>query len=357
MKRNKLLYFFCSILLVLAVSALHAEYIEGTDTTDESGNGLDGAFRVVNGHITGKVIAYYCFDPGMCRGYFNYTFEDITIAPDTIRDSTSTNFLFCDKFPSHCFVCKDTLRHTYAKVIILSHLDGKRYEYRFGKNTVADNRTLTSNSTSINIRKKVSNLFYTGIPYFMHTDPEHYQFYSKMISWDTPLDTINFKAIKFIFYQAKSTIDTTVPINKAQWQPIELLRSPSNIVIERFRYFNFVIVYNNRDTSDFLSGWTMGTEGPIAIRQNNHKLSSLPGEIAIRKSNNRLLVDYSKTAISAVASLYLFNLAGKRVAGLTSMDNNTFSNTSQQELKNGSYILQAILKDGGSITSLFTLTQ
>ncbi len=359
MKLNKRIYLFLFLTGLFAVTNLHADYLEGTATTDDSGYGLDGAFRIVNGRITGKIIANYQFDPGMCRGYFNYVFDEITTAPDTIRDDY--RYVHYGDGPFYCFVVKDTLKNTYAKVKILSHLNNNRYEYRYGKNTVANNRKLIKITTGMNILPKVSNLFYTGEPYFMHTDEGHYLYYSKTLSWDVPPDSSSLKPRSFIFYQAKSgDVDTSAPINKAEWDTVMSMQTPPVRLenFERFRYFNMVVAYNNGGTSDFLSGWTMGTEGPVALRQSNLKNLLSTNEVVVRKWNDGLRVDVSETGFKKIASLYLFDLAGRKVAKLTSVDNTIFSaNTSQSGLNNGSYILQVLLKGGGSSTSPFTLTR
>ena len=358
---KKPLYPLCIVLMYLNAASLHAEYVEGIDTTTADGYGRKAAFRVYGGYIRGKVIAHYFFDRHWCRGYYNYSFEEIMTAPDTIR--YEYEIFNPANQPFYCFIVKDTIRNTYTKVKILKQLDDNRYVYRFGTNTTANDRLLTGKTTvPPSSPYKVNNLYFTGIPYFMHKDdPEHLKYYSRTLSWDPPLENSYYKPVRYIFCKSKDnvTIDTTVPIKPAQWDSMEIGSSPE--VIDDFPmngYFNFIVAYNNGMRSEFLSGWSACGYDIVNIRQSNPSPRSSSNEIIIGKRNDWLFIDLSRAADnSGIASIELFTLAGKRAACIPSTKNTIFLNTSQPEIKTGSYILKTILKGGKSITSPLTLVR
>jgi hypothetical protein len=106
----------CIGILFFCASGVFADYIEGIDTTDVNGYGLDSAFKVTNGLITGQNIVIYHMD-GSMNGYFNYSFDDIKMATESIScissNDQSGKCTFCAQYFSnqyqinnYCFVIK-----------------------------------------------------------------------------------------------------------------------------------------------------------------------------------------------------------------------------------------------------------
>jgi hypothetical protein len=364
MLRNTRKQFSGAVLLFLCVTSLHAEYVEGTGTTDNEGYGLNGTFQIDGGdwgyYITGMVVAHYCFDPHWCRGYYNYSFEEITMAPDTIRHEYEN--IDCECSPYYCFVVRDTNSNIYSKVEILTHLDGHRFEYRFGTNTTPGDRILTDEPGNLSVVHNVNNLYYTGHPYFMHgDDPEHKKYYSRTLSWDPPLDTVHNRPVRYILYRSKEgiTIDTTAPVDQAQWDSITVQNSPE--VVEDFPdigYFNFVVVYINGQRSDFLSGWSRCNYDIVGVIKNAVTPQCGSDKITVEKSAEGLFISLpQRNGGSGFSSIDLFSLTGRRVATLSAAENATSLTAFQPEIGTGSYILRAVLKEGGSIALPFMLTK
>ena len=75
-------FLFCGSILALLPKHASSEYIEGVDTTDVNGYGLDSAFQVSG---DGRIVTFtpnfasYAWNWGE-SGFFNYSFEDIKIA-------------------------------------------------------------------------------------------------------------------------------------------------------------------------------------------------------------------------------------------------------------------------------------
>jgi hypothetical protein len=137
MKQRKNIGFLIFIVFNSLVTLLHAAYIEGLDTTSVDGYGLDSTFRILNGAISGQVIAHYNFDKHWCSGYYNYSFEDICLAPDTVLNGYGT-----EGQPFYCFIVKHQKDSTYSKVQVLKRLNGNQYTYRYLTNTIPNDRTL-----------------------------------------------------------------------------------------------------------------------------------------------------------------------------------------------------------------------
>ena len=128
-----------------------------------NGYGLDiGVSNGDNGYVTGQNIVIYHMD-GYLSGYFNYSFNDIKIAAESINCITSSDrsgeCTFCAQYFSnrylinnYCFVIKKFKDSTYSKVQILNHLTNNRYVFKFGTNTSPNNPGLEDASYDRTVR-------------------------------------------------------------------------------------------------------------------------------------------------------------------------------------------------------------
>jgi hypothetical protein len=357
-KRNCLAVNFVGVLFLCA-SGVFADYIEGIDTTDINGYGLDSAFKVLsNGYISGQIIAVY---HGALSGYFNYSFDDIKIAAESIRCITvngssgpSNQISLCAEYlpyqyqiKNYCFVIKKNKDSTYSKVQILNNLANNRYVYKYGTNTSPNNRVLEKTAYDRSVRYKPNNLnnIYRYGCCGMPGDPLGI----KSCSWDPPLPNSN-TILGYIFYKAKlgAIIDTTKPINMAQWDSVAFTTStscscwPSGDV-----YLNMAAVYSE-GKSDYLQGWTKSTIEPVNVTPSSTPIEKIQHNLEIKKAPNGFCITFSSLLnYSGSSSLSIYNITGTKVAGFSNVQGNqVFWKTTGQNLAEGQYIVRLELPDG-----------
>ena len=192
-----------------------SEYIEGIDTTDENGYGLDSAFKIdpndPNYPLRGQNIVCYSGHSFVGEGTFRYTFDEINIAAaDSLFLHSSILASGVYRFPdnNYCFVIQKNKDSTFYKVIVINKLEDNRFVYKYGTNTTPKNRTLVPSDYTRLFRYKPNNLFYK-----YNSD--------KTFSWEPPLPNDNHLQGYIIYVQKRGvTIDTSTPINLAQWDSI-----------------------------------------------------------------------------------------------------------------------------------------
>jgi hypothetical protein len=335
--------FLCSLFLLTSFFSkdVLSAYIEGTDTTDVNGYGLDSAFWIDNsGYVTGQNIAYYVHSLHAVSGAFNYSFDDLNIATDSFS-------LFHTQYQGitwYCFVVKNNKDSTYSKVQVIKQLNGNRFIFKYGTNTTPNNRMMTKPDYDRSERYKPNNLFLTNFLTF---------------SWEPPLPNNNHLIGYILFVQKKGvSIDTTTPINFAQWDSICFVdSSKTKYIYNNFNpngeFFNIVAVYSE-GKSDFLNGWTR-LPTPDGI-----KCLSVSGyfqnKISIQKTNGGFIFNIPKYEKDITLTIY--SLIGQHIARLPAVnDNKIFWNVRQQNVAYGTYLAHFLLPDHTVITQPFMFTK
>jgi hypothetical protein len=332
-----------------------SDYIEGIDTTDDNGYGLDSTFQITANSITNKWTisgtfnAYYFY---LGWGYYNYKFDDIKMAPDSAKQVSSMSRIVDTV---HSFVVKKNKDSTYSKLKILKHLAGNQYVYMFGRNTTPNDKMLIKSDYDRSVRYKPNNLFNIYGGYNA----------SDSTTWEPPLQNNN-HLLGYIFYRPKSgvIIDTTAPINPAQWDSVSFIDStcssqlfPHGIIMPGF-YFNLVAVYAE-GKSDFLLGWTKYQYDNLKTRPNLSSRNCQNERIVVKKDGEGFLFEVqSFHANMGSSSLSIYNLNGQQIARFAGIKSNSiFWNTSNQDLPEGLYIMKAELPDKSVLSQKFMLSR
>ena len=360
-ERNCLAVNFIGVLLLCA-SGVFADYIEGIDTTDVNGYGLDSAFKVTNGLITGQNIVIYHMDGNM-DGYFDCSFDDIKIAADSIRCAIgyysgtpiiqihwcAETFPYQNQIKNYCFVIKKNRDSTYSKVQILNNLANNRYVYKYGTNTSPNNPGLEKDSYDRTIRYKPNN--FNNIFAYGCCGPGAGL---NSCSWDPPLQNNN-HLLGYRYYKTKPgiIIDTTAPINLTQWDSLAFTASTNGTFIgEEYGYINLVAVYAE-GKSDFLKGWVKRTSFPIGIKQTSTPIENLRNNLVIKKTSNGFRISFqSPTQTSGSSSLSIYNISGTKVAEFSNIQGNQFFwKTTDRNLAQGQYFVRLELPDKKVLSS------
>jgi hypothetical protein len=340
------LFLLCSSLNILA------EYVEGIDTTDTNGYGLDSAFKIGSIYgsyigLSGQKLACYSGEGFYRRvGAFKYAFDEINFAADS--NSFYTQFVVGAEFRyplnNFCFVIQKYQDSTFFKVLILNRLGDNRYVYKFGTNTLPKNRMMVKPDYDRSVRYKPNNFFYLF-------DGDELGGFNRF-SWEPPLAGDNHLQGYIIYIQKKGVdIDTTAPINLAQWDSVGFTDSTkiSSNYVPQGEYFNIVAVYEE-GKSDFLKGWTRLVLFDDIKKQFNPYSR---GSISIKYLGGHLSITLNQHALPV--QLNIFDVTGKRIALL-----NKINGTRQLSLgyiPSGLYLLRAEFPDRSVITQPFTITR
>jgi hypothetical protein len=342
----------CSLFLLAAFSYNDAisAYIEGIDTTDANGYGMDSAFNVsgntnsVNGE---KIVYYYFYMP--CGRYFNYSFDDIKLSPSSPRSYSCYNI-------NGCFITKRNKDNTFTKFQILQKISGNRYLFRYGANTTPNDTMLIKSDYDRSILYKPSNV---------HLDFSSYNFgnggFVDSLFWDPPLPNNN-HLIGYTLYKTKqgtvqgSVIDTTAPINLVQWDSLSLPADAKALINWLSHsvpaYFNIVADYTE-GKSDFLKGWTCLCD---ALVNSNHysKMLKPQKEIEIRRFPNGYIFKFTALPLS----FSINTSTGRQVSTFPSAAGNPiFWNTSEVNISPGLYLIIAEFPDHTVLTQPFMFTK
>jgi hypothetical protein len=342
---NYILFFL--ILIVLRNS--FSGYIEGIDTTDENGYGLDSAFKIGSGLSGQKLVCYTDHEYGPTRNIFKYSFEEIQLAGDSLSLSSIITWQgpFGFSFPNHiyCFVIrKDSC---FSKVQVINRL-GSRYVYKYGTNTTPLNRIMQSSTYDRSVRYKPNNLCYLFDVHASHNN--------NIFAWEPPLSNDNHLQGYIIYVQKENiAIDTTTPINIAQWDSVGFTDT-TTIAFTYYplgEYYNIVAVYTE-GKSDFLKGWSTITRPdkiisvPISINSKNIPL--------IFKSLNGIFINLNLPQQPSLITI--FDVSGKIITNLPNAANgHILWNTSLLRFPVGLYLLRAEFPDRSVITQPFTITR
>ncbi len=268
------------------------------DTTDAAGYGFDSSFKAESMRIVGAKLIYgFVFGH---EGYFDHSFDEIKKVPDIILPTGTGNST--EDPCAHCFIVQNPKDGTYAKVKIISRLPDGRYVYRFGKNTIPNDKLLEKPDYDRTKHYKPNNFHQSFLYRTDYPIPEFVQ--RNTFKWEPPLQN-NHRLLGYIFYISKtSNIDTTAPVNYSQWEKTGLVSSTSYENTGQYvSYLNLVAVYED-DTTEFLKGWTRKTA--FAIKVSDERYSLLNQNKGFLPEERR---DFSVE--SAPAHPVLFSLDGR----------------------------------------------
>jgi hypothetical protein len=339
------IHFLYIVGMLLCSGSTSADYIEGIDTTDVNGNGLNSTiYTDIYGGINGQYVFRYRFQ--FFTGYFNYSFADIKMAPDS--------GYYSGNVPStYSCIVKNNITNSFSKIQILKQLKNKRYIFQFGTNTTPNNRMLEKTNYDRSLLYKPNNFNIFGKTNFQDLS------FVLIASWDPPLPSNN-HLIGYIFYRAKGgiAIDTSAPINLAQWDSMAFTSSTMDTlhnVNVPMLYFNLVAVYTE-GKSEFLKGWTRPI--PDGVKQNSQSTEKPQNALIIKKTSGGYLVSLpSSSPTNLFQSLTIYNAMGKKIFGFPSSKNNqVFMKTSDQKASEGFYIARLELSDKTSYSRRFILS-
>lgn len=340
-------------ILLLYASGVFADYIQGIDTTDVNGYGLDSAFKVTNGKITGQNIVVYHMD-GSMNGYFNYSFDDIKMARESKSYIISNgpngqctywvqDFSNQYQINNYCFVINKFKDSTYSKIQILNNLGNNRYVFKYGTNTSPNDRILEKTPYDSSVRYKPNNFcniwsYYNCSDWFPSIE---------CCFWEPPLPNNN-HLLGYMFYGPKpgAVIDTTKPINLAQWDSVNFTTSTYGGWNEG--YLGLVAVYEE-GKSDFLQNWwtPKRTDFQIDIKPSSTPVEKIQKSLEIKKAPTGFSITFSSLPNNpGPSSLSIYNLFGTKVAEFSNIQGNrVFWKTTDRNLAQGQYIIRSELPD------------
>ena len=316
----------------------HAEYVEGIDTTDVDGYGLDSIFQIKNSRIneTDKSlqIIYYCIEGDI--GYFHYSFDDLTMAPLAVKKNRTPD-KYLSSFFSYCVIVQ-ALDSTWVKIKVVEECEENRFIFKWGRNTSPNKAYLVDDEYDRSGLFKPNNL-HMWYNYDLGEGTNGVNA-NDTISWEPPLPNDN-HLIGYIFYleRRRGTIDTTAPINLSQWDLTFVSDSVCKIPCEQWsnRYFNLVAIYQE-GRSDFLEGWTCNFNPAFNIDTTEQP----PNRYAHKKNAfNGLFISEYRTA-----DISVFNILGRQVR---------YINEAKMGSADGRYILKTKFPDRSVVTQPFTV--
>lgn len=341
---KKMLYWLCFLSAILWKN-LDAAYLEGIDTTDENGYGVDSAFQVTP---EGKIIAKNCLPYGLFGGEsgpLNYSFDEIKYAAASGYHGLFMNVGGNDITVFTCFVLKKN-DNTYSKIQIVEKLQDSRFVFKFGSNTTPSERLLESSDYNPAERYKPNNI----IHHF------HYGTPPDTLLWEPPLPNNN-HLIGYVLYQSKigSTIDTTKPVDITQWDSIAF--TDSDLLINKLRnrcYVNMVAVYE-KGRSDFINGWTFYAPTSVEIKRYSFFESKQENRITVKNTCGSLSIEVHPFFESAVLSLN--SILGRRIAMFSYTGQKAYWNFSKQSIPPGLYLIRAEFPYRSAITEPFIISR
>jgi hypothetical protein len=275
-----------------------SEYVAGTDTTEINGYSHDSLFGIKYSTMYFKAgcgsVAYSDDD-----GCFGQAFDDIVKAPDSLT-TTFKGFR-----QGTTYVVKAGI---YWKICIIQKLSDGRYIYRFGKNITPGEALLTAHPLDPSTRFKPNNLQWSA-GYNIPTTTVY-------LKWERPLPGNNhLRGYLLYFSKVNASIDTSKPVNMAQWDSIVINDTVTNTLstVSRGGYLNLVARYAE-GKSEFLKGWSrlpllIGTTVPEM--HGSHQRPAGPSGYTIPGGYCIFLNGGSPAAVPR--SIAAYSIAGRRV--------------------------------------------
>jgi hypothetical protein len=350
MKQNILrLIMSYTVSLLFSIAQIDAEYIEGIDTTDSNGFGLDSSFEISSqsGAIFGNDLIPYS-SAEMTIGYFTCSFADLILVPDTIREQGISTIY-------DLFITKNKKDSTYAKVQVIKKIEEGRYIFQYGKNTIPNKKLLIDIGYDRSVKYKPNNV-YNGLSWIIGGIE-----WADSIYWDPPLQNNNHLS-GYILYASKSKgrvgIDTAKPIDITQWDSLSFYPSTAtkaNLDLRANRsYINLVALYEE-GKSDFLDGWTWLNVVTVNGTQPEHGIALLQKKLSISTVPGGVFVTMPYLPSSEPFSVSLFNANGSLHSRISRIKgNNAFLGN---DFATGLYLLRVEFPDRSVITQPFTITR
>jgi hypothetical protein len=343
----------CSVVyLIFSSAGINAEYFEGIDTTDSAGFGFDSSFGISSGYIDGNNIIRYTPDAGATIAYLNCSFEDLKIIPDTAREDAQ--WYMGNYFVFAVHNKKDS---TYSKVQVIKQIEDGRYIYKYGTNTVPNNKLLIDTGYDRSIKYKPNNL-YNWIHGLNNPNGAFLQWDS--LYWDPPIQNNN-HLLGYILYASKSKggvgIDTAKPIDTTQWDSIafypNLFKKAEVSLSVNGCYINLVALYEE-GKSEFLDGWTMLNVIPVGVVKPKPEFSPLQKKLNISTVPGGVFVTAPYSSSTEPFSVSLFNPNGSLHSRISSIRGNR--TLLGNNFAVGLYLLRAEFPDRSVITQPFVVS-
>ncbi|HUI93884.1 MAG TPA: hypothetical protein VLX68_16695 [Chitinivibrionales bacterium] len=342
----------CLVIFIMVFSnGAIADYVEGLDTTDANGYGLDSAFRVYSDTFFTVKAHILCYE-GI---WFCNSFDDENLAPQIY--SYYDSFFGGTKFPVsyHNFILKK-VDSTFCKVQLAGRISGNQYIFRYGKNTTPNDRMLERPDYDRSIRYKPNN--------FVHNSFKPDLTFDSLL-WDPPLPNDN-HLVGYIFYCSKYgvPIDTTKPIDLSQWDSVAFISSTKfspQLNVEYFGngfFLNLAAVYTE-GKSDFLEGWFYFYTTAVGVQNRVTGSREFQYKLAVAKNCSGFAFNvYPSIANGSSASFSIFSPAGRQLARFTDINSSAnVWNPFAQHLGPGLYIVKAELPDRTVLTRPFIYTK
>jgi hypothetical protein len=343
---------FCSMsCIIFLIVTVHAEYFEGIDTTDSDGFGLDSSFGISprTGLLNGNDLIGYSSVEINTNGYIDCSFDDLKLVPDTIREIGGCNI-------NSTFILRDKKDSSYVKLKLLKKIEGVRYVYKYGKNTIPNNKMLIDSNYDRSVKYKPNNVYNRTSWIILGIEC------ADSLYWEPPLQNNN-HLIGYILYASKSKggagIDTAQPIDTTQWDSVAFYSSTAikaKLDIGRVNgsYINMVAVYEE-GKSDFLDGWTWLNVVTVNGTQPEHGIAPLQKKLSIYTVPGGVFISLPYLPSSEPFSVSLFNPNGSlhsRISGIKG--NKVFL---ENDFSTGLYLLRAEFPGRSAITQPFTITR
>jgi hypothetical protein len=355
MKRNLFrLVISGAVYLIFSIIRINAEYIEGIDTTDSNGFGLDSSFGISprTDILSGNDIISFSSNRGWTLGYLDCSFDDLKIVPDTIRENGDNAV---DKY--FTFIIRNKKDSTYAKVKLIKKIGDMRYIFKYGKNTIPNDRMLMPSDYNRSIRYKPNNLYNWAD--FMGAFPNRFQW--DTLYWEPPIQNNN-HLLGYILCASKSKwetgIDTAKPIDSTQWDSVafysDSIKKAALSLGVNGSYINLVALYAE-GKSEFLDGWTLLNVVPVSVSMQKFVFTPMQKTMSIAAIPGGFFITVPYLPSSEPFSISIFNPNGSlhsRISGIKGARaflGNNFAG--------GLYLLRAEFPDRSVLTQPFAITR
>jgi len=352
MKKSFLSFVPAMILLGWIFSGLaFGGYVEGIDTTDANGYGLDSAFRIYSDTFFTMKAHILCYE-GI---WFCNSFDDEKLAPQIY--SYYDSYFGGTKFPVpyHNLILRK-VDSTFCKIQFTNRISSNQYVFRYGKNTTPNDRMLERTDYDRSIRYKPNNFVHNSFKPDLTFDS---------LFWDPPLPNDN-HLVGYIFYCSKYrvTIDTTKPIDLGQWDSVAFISSTKFSTQVNMEYLtngvflNLVAVYTE-GKSDFLQGGFYFFSTAVGVQNCVTGSRILHHKLAITKNCSGYTFSiYPSIANSSFTSFSIFSPAGRQLARFSPVPSGSVVwDPSSYHLSPGVYVVRAEMPGGAVVTQPFMFSK
>ncbi len=298
------------LIVLLVIGNLFAEYSEGFDTTESDGTGLDNTFQIGDDEITAlknaKIALYLVkyWEWNLDWQYVHHTFDEICVVPSKFDEIAVDELSLRDILNTQIVVKRSD--GTFAKVHIIEQLNGLRYIYRYGVNTISGGNLIAEDYDKDKCHPP-QNL---AIRMMYITNPSGVKGMADL-EWDPPLPNNNELDHYEIYTIDAGAIDTADPIDLNEWDLVQETQNTDSWWHgeddDNVNYINIVAVYEE-GVSKPLQGWTLLEDESTKII-NGISGGIHPNQLTIE--NNRISFNLLKPCH---AELSVFEVHGKKLS-------------------------------------------